>query len=213
MRSPRQRHPASSHVPARAQERITSHESRFTPVARRAPGLGALLISLAVYAVLGYVLLSKPPAHLSPILGRFVTASPHLIAGVNTSALLCLLAGWRAIRAGRIRTHRRYMLAAALLISTFLVLYVTRVALGGVKLFPGPVAVRNYVYLPILTVHIALSILSVPLIVHNLLIGLTYEPEEVGQTAHPRVGRIAVALWSTSLGLGLVVYLLLIVVY
>jgi len=62
-------------------------------------------------------------------------------------------------------------------------------------------------------VHVALSILSVPLIVHNLLVGLTYPPEEVGHTAHPRVGRLAVYLWSLSLTLGLVVYTLLNLAY
>lgn len=166
-------------------------------------------MSIAVYGLLVYVLSSEPPVAVPQILASIIAVAPHLIAAINTTALICLLLGYRAIRTGRIPTHRRFMLLAAALISTFLLLYVTRVALGGVKAFEGPQVVRTYLYLPTLTVHITLSILSVPLIVHNLLVGLTYAEGEVGRTAHPRVGRLAVYLWSSSLSLGLVVYVLL----
>lgn len=159
------------------------------------------------------MLLGQPTRLLDPAVAQAVALTPHVIAAVNTAALICLLAGWQAIRSRRIFVHRRYMLAAAILISTFLILYVTRVALGGTKAFPGPPGVRAYVYLPVLTVHIVLSILSVPLIAHNLLIGLTRTTRDIRQTAHPAVGRIAVILWSTSLALGLVVYALLNIVY
>jgi len=150
---------------------------------------------------------------LPAVVAALVAAAPAIIALVNTTALLCLLLGWRAMRRGRTRAHRALMLAAAGCISLFLILYVTRVSLGGVKVFPGPAAVRAYLYLPLLTVHIALSILAVPLVIHNLVIGLTYGWGEIPSTAHPRVGRWAVVLWSISLALGLVVYLLLNVLY
>lgn len=179
----------------------------------RSPLTGTALITVAVYVVLGYALSAEPPARLPPVIGQALSAAPLVIAVVNAVALVCLIAGWRAIRAGRIRTHRRLMLASATCIALFLILYVTRVALGGVKAFPGPPEVRAYVYLPVLTVHIVLSILSVPAVVHNLLIGLTDEIREIPQTPHARVGRVAVALWSVSLTLGIFVYLMLNVFY
>ncbi len=147
------------------------------------------------------------------MVAALVAAAPTIIAVVNAAALFCLVAGWRAIRRGRVRTHRTLMLIAAGCISLFLILYVTRVSLGGVKAFPGPASVRTYLYLPVLAVHILLSIFSVPLVLHNLVIGLTYRVEEIAGTAHPRVGRWAVLLWSISLALGLLVYLLLNVLY
>jgi putative membrane protein len=180
---------------------------------RPSPLAGTILITLAVYGMLGYALSADQPAHLPPLVARALAGFPLAIAVVNASALICLLAGWRAIRAGRATTHRRLMLASAVCISLFLLLYVTRVALGGVKAFPGPPEVRSYVYLPTLTVHIVLSVLSVPLVVHNLLIGLTYGIREIPATHHPRVGRLAVTLWSVSLALGVVVYLMLNVFY
>lgn len=172
-----------------------------------------VVLTAAVYTVLGYVLSSRSPGSVPPALVRFLALAPHFIALINAAAVLCLLLGWRAIRSGRITVHRRYMLVATALISSFLVLYVTRVALGGTKAFPGPAAVRMYLYLPMLVVHILLSIVSVPLVVHNVLVGLTYPAGAVRATAHPRIGRAAVALWSLSLFLGLGVYLLLNILY
>jgi putative membrane protein len=170
-------------------------------------------VSAAAYALLGYALTRRPPTDLSPAVRGMLSLLPTVIAAVNATALTCLLAGWRAIRAGRVEAHRRFMLAAVGLIAVFLVLYVTRVALGGVKVFPGPAQVRRYVYLPALAVHVTLSILTVPPVVYNVLTGLTRPPGQVRTTGHPRVGRVAVILWSVSLSLGLLVYLLLNVVY
>lgn len=170
-------------------------------------------ISVAAYVVLGYALSRQPPAQLSAAARRLLEIVPTVIAMVNAAALVCLLAGWRAIRAGRVRAHRRFMLAAVGLIAVFLVLYVSRVALGGVKTFPGPPLIRRYVYLPALTVHVTLSILTVPPVVYNVLTGLTHPAGAVRATGHPRVGRVAVALWSVSLSLGILVYFLLNVLY
>jgi putative membrane protein len=184
-------------------------DSRWDPVAVRR----ALVLTVAVYAVLGVVLSVRPPAHLPPGITAVLAAFPPLIALVNALALTCLVAGWQAVRAGRIPVHRRFMVASAALISLFLVLYVTRVALGGTKAFPGPPAIRTYVYLPILAVHIVLSVASVPLVIYNLITGLTRRVPAVAGTRHRAIGRYAVALWSTSLALGIVVYLLLNVLY
>jgi len=179
----------------------------------RRPGVIAVVLAAVVYAVLAYALASEPPPGLPPAVARLVALAPHLIALINAAALICLRMGWRAIRSGNVTLHRRFMLSAATLISAFLVLYVTRVALGGTKAFPGPAVVRTYLYLPMLTVHILLSILSVPPVIYNVLVGLTHHPDEIGRTAHPRVGRVAVTLWSLSLVLGLGVYLLLNIIY
>ncbi len=178
--------------------------------ARLPPVFATLVLTLLVYSVLAYALTSRPPLYLAPSLARIVGFLPHVIAVVNTAALYFLYRGWRAVKDGRVRRHRAYMLAAATFISIFLVLYVTRVVLGGTTAFPGPPDVRLYVYLPALTLHIVLSIISVPLVIYNVYIGLTYDWRTIRQrTRHPQVGRIAVLLWSISLALGVFVYLML----
>ncbi len=173
----------------------------------------AAALSAAAYGLLGFALTRRPSPDLPPGVRAVVTVLPTAIAVVNAAALTCLLAGWRAIRAGRVAAHRRLMLAATTLIAVFLALYVTRVALGGVKAFPGPPPVRRYVYLPVLTVHVTLSILTVPPVVYNVVTGLTRPAGEVRATGHPRVGRVAATLWTVSLSLGILVYFLLNVLY
>jgi putative membrane protein len=182
--------------------------------ARRAPFIATLVLTAVIYTVLAYALTSPQPLYLAPPLAQFVGLAPHLIAIVNAAALYFLYRGWRAVRTGRVRRHRAYMLAAVVFISMFLVLYVTRVVLGGTKAFPGPADVRLFLYLPALTLHIALSILSVPLVIYNVYIGLTLDWRQIRTTTrHPQVGRIAVLLWSISLALGIFVYFLLNVFY
>jgi putative membrane protein len=192
--------------------RPSADDRQLHRAARRAL-LATVALTALLYAVLGYALTLHRPTAPGPAVAAFLAAAPTVIALVNATALVCLLRGYRAIRAHRVATHRRAMLAAAACITAFLVLYVARVVLGGVKPFPGPGAVRTYVYLPVLTVHIALSILSVPLVVYNLLVGLTFDLRDVRRSAHVRVGRLAVLLWSVSLSLGIVVYVLLNLLY
>ena len=80
------------------------------------------------------------------------------------------------------------------------------------KEFVGPEMAALF-YFVMLAIHIVLSAVSVPLVLYNVVVGLTHSTEEVGQTAHPRVGRITVAVWSVSLTLGVLAYVLLNHVY
>src|SRR3990170_769741 len=148
------------------------------PAGRRPrTGLATIAVTLGLYGVLGYALSGQPPGQLPPAVAKMVATFPSIIAAVNSMALVCLLAGWRAARVGRIDTH------------------------------------RIYIYLPALSIHVLLSILSVPMVVYNLITVLTRSIRDIGTTRHPQIGRYAVALWSTSLVLGIVVYLLLNIVY
>ena len=100
------------------------------------------------------------------------------------------------------------MLTAFGLIMLFLVLYVWKVGGGFEKAFVGPTLVM-YVYWALLAVHILLSVVSVPVVLHAVVLGLTHSPAELRDTVHPRVGRFAVAAWTLSLFLGVVTYILL----
>ena len=134
---------------------------------------------------------------------------PHAIALVNALALVLLSSGWWFIRNGFIKLHRIVMPSALGLIFLFLVMYVTRIYLGGVKEFPGPESLYLYLYLPVLIIHLALSIICIQPVLYVASIGLTHRIEDIPQTKHRIVGRIAVPMWNLSLALGLVVYVLL----
>ncbi len=172
----------------------------------------------AVLTVVGYALVLGALYGLAPddltIGESTVNLLSHAIAAINTVATLCLIAGWRFIRKGDVRNHRRAMLSAFGLILVFLVLYLSKTGLGGTKeiaLSAGPV---YYAYLAMLAIHVILSIVSVPVVLYALLLGLTHSPTELREsTAHRRVGRVAASAWILSLTLGVVTYVLLNHVY
>jgi len=172
----------------------------------------------AVLTVVGYALVLGALYGLAPegftIGESTVNLLSHAIAAINTVATLCLIAGWWYIRNGDVRNHRRSMLSAFVLILLFLVLYLTKTGLGGTKeiaLSAGPI---YYAYLAMLSIHVVLSIVSVPVVLFALLLGLTHTPRELREsTPHRRVGQVAASAWILSLALGVVTYLLLNHVY
>ncbi len=174
----------------------------------------SIVVTLVAYGVLSFVIFrERPSAVQSDFVTLLLTFLPHVIAFVNALALVLLLYGWWFIRNGFIKLHRIVMPSALGLIFLFLVMYVTRIFLGGVKEFPGPQSVYLYIYLPILIVHLTLSIICIQPVLYVASIGLTHRIEHIPRTKHKIIGRVAVPMWILSLALGLVVYILLYRVY
>jgi putative membrane protein len=179
----------------------------------------------AALSVVGYVLVGGAFAGVLPIFPPLSDATVVLfsdaIAVVNSLALTSLLVGWYFIRNGEVRKHRAAMVTAFLLISLFLVLYLWKVGGGFEKSFvvPEGAFLAGYAgliepaYLLMLGIHIFLSVVSVPVVLFAILLGLTHSPAELRDTAHARIGRIAVLAWSVSLFLGIVTYVMLNHVY
>ncbi|SDE77857.1 DUF420 domain-containing protein [Halorientalis regularis] len=134
------------------------------------------------------------------------------IAVVNTLALTAIVAGVYFIRNDQVRKHRAAMLTAFTLIMFFLVLYLLKVGGGFEKAIDAQGAVW-IAYIVMLAIHILLSALAVPVVLHAVVLGLTHSPAELRDTIHARVGRVAVAAWGLSLALGIVTYILLNHVY
>lgn len=132
----------------------------------------------------------------------------HLIALVNTAALASIVAGVYFIRQGEVRKHRAAMLTAFTLILVFLFLYLWKIDGGFERSLVAPAFVK-IPYLLMLGVHILLSIVAVPVVVHAVVLGLSHPPAELSETIHPKVGRIAVGAWGLSLFLGIVTYVIL----
>ncbi|ELZ14172.1 hypothetical protein C477_21040 [Haloterrigena salina JCM 13891] len=174
---------------------------------REQPIGATILLTIVGYTlVLGTFLLDVP---IYPDLSlEQVNLLTDLIAVNNAIATLLLIAGWYWIRTGEIAKHRLAMIAAFGLILVFLVLYLLKVGGGGTKHFQGPQLVK-YAYLLMLAVHILLSIVSVPVVLFALILGLTHTPAELRRTAHARIGRIAAGAWILSLVLGVVTNLML----
>ena len=178
-----------------------------------------VVVSIVGYALVIGAFLGAIPI---PSIGRgTVILLSDLIAVINTTALLLLVAGYRYVRRGAIRRHRAAMLSAFGLIMVFLVLYLVKVGGGfekslvigaGAPLAAYAGTVRT-VYLAMLAIHVFLSVVSVPVVLYAVILGLTRPIAELPDTAHPRVGRIAVAAWTLSLFLGVLTYVILNHVY
>jgi len=173
------------------------------------PGLAAALSIVSLGLVFAAAGGAVPASALPDAPEAVIDAIPHVNAAISLLAIGVIGYGWRAIRLGDVATHRTAMGSGFLLFVLFLVLYLYKVALEGPTDFPGPAVLNQFVYLPVLTIHILLAIVCVPLLYYVLLLALTRPVDEIPTTAHPRFGRITAALWLASFALGVVVYALL----
>ncbi len=180
---------------------------------REHPAAATAVLSAVGYVLVGGTLTGALPGVVFPDVARStVNLLSHAIAVVNTLATVSLVAGWYWIRKGDVRRHKVAMVTAFTLILVFLVLYLLKIGGGGRKEFVGPPLVRT-AYLAMLAVHVVLSIVSVPVVLYALVLGVTHTPAELAQSIHPRVGRVAAAAWVISLTLGVLTYVLLNHVY
>lgn len=177
------------------------------------PAATAALTVVSLALVFGAVLGAIPSAFLPRAPDAVLGAIPHVNAAISVVAIATIAQGWRWIRAYQVRRHRAAMLLAAGLFGTFLLLYLYRLTLVGTTAFPGPPSLYQWLYLPVLAIHVTLAIVCIPLVYYVLLIGLTHPVSAIPHTRHPRVGRVAASLWLVSFTLGTVVYLLLYVAY
>jgi putative membrane protein len=178
-------------------------------VREHVPALTALLsvVSLAlVFAAAGRAV---PAGAIPRAPGALLEAIPHVNAVVSLAAIGTILGGVRAIRRGNVVAHRRLMLSSFALFGTFLALYLYKVALVGPRGFAGPAWVEQFVYYPLLGVHMLLAIVCIPLVYYVLLLAYSHPVHELAATNHPRVGRVAATLWLVSFALGEAVYVLL----
>ena len=169
-----------------------------------------------VLSVIGYALVAGAFAGAIPLFpslsDQTVNLFGHLIALVNSLALLAILVGVRFIKRDEVEMHRAAMLTAFGLILVFLVLYLWKVG-GGFEKSITATGLAEIVYLVMLAIHIVLSVVAVPVVLYAVILGVTHSPAELRRTAHARVGRVAVAAWGVSLFLGIVTYVMLNHVY
>src|SRR5438105_1539088 len=96
---------------------------------------------------------------------------PAINATLNAMSGVLLLIGYALIRARRIAGHRRFMIAAFVSSSLFLVCYVVYHAQVGSVRFPRQGIVRP-IYFTILVTHVTLAAVVPPLAILTLARGL-----------------------------------------
>ena len=131
--------------------------------------------------------------------------SAHLAsvnAALSAGSLACMLLGYRAIRRKQVTRHRNFMLAAVGLSAAFMVLFVVRFVAHGFRPFAGT-GVWKGVYYGVLFLHEPIAVLSVPLVLVALGLGLARA------RVHAEFARPSLLVWAISCASGVLVYLLL----
>lgn len=132
-----------------------------------------------------------------------VTDLPTLNATLNTIAATLLVAGYLAIRRGRIAVHKRCMLAAFATSVLFLLSYVVYHAQVGSRPFHGQGTIR-IVYFVILVSHVLLAAAIVPLALTTVARALRGRFDR-----HVAIARWTLPVWLYVSVTGVVVYLML----
>jgi len=128
---------------------------------------------------------------------------PTVNAALNASAAVALMAGFVAIRQGRVAVHRACMLTAVALSVLFLVSYLTYHAQVGSRPYAGGGWLRT-AYFAILLTHTVLAVAIVP------LVGTTLSRALRAQFArHARLARVTFPIWLYVSVTGVVVYWML----
>ncbi len=129
---------------------------------------------------------------------------PVLNAGLILISGVFLLAGFYFIRRRRhITYHKRSMITATVFAALFLIVYITRAALFGGKLFAGSGWVRM-VYLGILGSHMVLAALVGPMALVTLYLAFQGDFRR-----HRRIARITLPTWLYVAITGWIIYWML----
>ena len=128
---------------------------------------------------------------------------PAVNASLNALSGVLLLCGYTMIRLRRIETHRKFMIAAFVTSSLFLVCYIVYHAQVGSVRFTRQGFVRP-LYFTILITHVTLAATVVPLAIVTLSRGL-----KARYPQHRRIARWTFPIWLYVSVTGVLVYVLL----
>jgi len=126
-----------------------------------------------------------------------------LNALLNTTSATCAFFGWRAIKRKEVERHKRLMLTAFAASASFLAGYLTRMAMFGDTHFAGEGAIR-VVYFALLISHVLLALVSAPLVITTLFLGL-----KKNFPKHRKIARVTFPIWVYVSVTGVLVYVFL----
>jgi putative membrane protein len=161
-----------------------------------------ITISLAASAFLCWLVYYHQPIDIANTHLAFL---PALNAVLNALSAIALVIGFNFIRRRAITAHRNSMFAAFFFSTLFLVSYITNHALHGDAHFPTAYPTARFLYLwVLLTPHILISVLTLPLVLITFFFSLT------GRfPLHRRIARYTFPLWLYVSVSGVLVYAML----
>jgi putative membrane protein len=132
---------------------------------------------------------------------------PHLLAAINLTTTLVLLAGYYFIRQKNSVAHKRCMISALGLGVAFLIIYIIYHANAGLAKFGGEGFVRT-VYFSILIVHIIMAVVAMALVPATAFAALRGAFKR-----HLRLARWTLPIWLFVSVSGVVIYVMAVHVY
>jgi putative membrane protein len=159
-----------------------------------------LVISAAATLFLFWLIYLHPAADTSGTQYAFL---PALNAILNGLSAIALLIGFTFIKARKIAKHRAAMMTAFIFSTLFLVSYILHHALHGDVKYPLHAAFRTP-YLWLLSSHIILAIVALPLVLVTFFFSLTGRIRQ-----HRAVARWTFPLWLYVSVTGVITYVML----
>ncbi len=164
------------------------------------PAIAAILVISAAATLFLFWLIYVHPAAASSTQYAFLPALNAIFNGLSATALLV---GYTFIRAHRIRQHRAAMITAFIFSTLFLVSYILHHALHGDVRYPAHAAFRTF-YLWLLSSHIILAIVALPLVLVTFFFSLSGRIPQ-----HRKVARWTFPLWLYVSVTGVITYVML----
>ena len=152
-------------------------------------------------------------------------APPLAISGFITIALglVVLIFAYRQAKSKNYKSHKQMMILAVTLNAAFLVQYLYRALVQREEThFDGPTTIRNFVYYPILAVHITGALIVIFLVLKHILeayrneksqdSGIPYFESEYRER-HRSFGRLVFRLWALTYAGGITIFLMLYILF
>jgi len=160
----------------------------------------AIWVFSGVVFLLVLFLSQIPKAESIPTWAKFL---PKLNAVLNAMTTIVLLVSFYFIRQKKISIHKKLNLLACSLSTLFLLSYVTFHSFGVETKFPVDNPLRT-LYLVILSTHILLAAIVLPMVLISLYRGLTNQV-----TLHRKIVRWSFPVWLYVTTTGVIVYLMI----
>ena len=159
-----------------------------------------LLISAAACVFLFWLIYQHPAADAASVKLPFLPALNAILNGLSATALLV---GFTFIRARKIAAHRASMITAFIFSTLFLVSYILHHYLHGDVRYPLHAAYRS-LYLSLLTSHIILATVALPLILVTFFFSLSSRFPQ-----HRKIARWTFPIWLYVSITGVITYAML----
>ncbi len=144
------------------------------------------VVSAVACAFLFWLIYFCPKSEVQP---AWINFMPYLNATFNGLAALCLVQGYRCVKAKELLRHRNWMLSAFGCSALFLVSYVVYHAFHPESKFQGQGLIRP-IYFFVLISHISLSVVSLPAVLSSLFLGLTSRID-----THRKIAKVTFPIW------------------